>query len=327
MISAYFYKLLSFFDRSYIVPRRINLETSSLCQLRCPSCPTTTKDIDPVVGKGFLNIEDFKNLVHKNPYLKIIELSNYGEIFLNPYITQIMEYADKKQITLTANNGVNLNNVSNEVLESLVKFRFRSMCCSIDGASQEIYEKYRVRGSFDTVVKNINKINYFKARYNSVYPELTWQFIAFSHNEHEIEKAKNLAHSLDMKFSIKLSWDPELSEIKNKESIKENTGLDVSSREEYIDKYKKDYKENICKQLWKSPQINWDGKLLGCCRNFWGDFGENAFEKGLLNSVNNKKIRHARRMLQGKEKPGKDIPCSSCDIYINRKKYRNWIQN
>lgn len=30
-----------------------------------------------------------------------------------------------------------------------------------------------------------------------------------------------------------------------------------------------------------NPQINWDGKLLGCCLNFWGDFGGNAFEQGL----------------------------------------------
>ena len=44
--------------------------------------------------------------------------------------------------------------------------------------------------------------------------------------------------------------------------------------------------QEICHQLWDAPQINWDGKILGCCRNFWGDFGGNAFTEGLFQSVN-----------------------------------------
>ncbi len=31
-------------------------------------------------------------------------------------------------------------------------------------------------------------------------------------------------------------------------------------------------------------------KVLGCCRNFWGDFGGNAFTDGLVSSLNNEKI-------------------------------------
>lgn len=302
------------------------MESSSHCQLRCPSCPTTTKHIDPVVGKGYLKISDFKNLLRNNMYIRRIEISNYGEIFLNPDIIKILEYSYKNRIKLTANNGVNLNNISDELLECLVKYKFHSMSCSIDGASQEIYEKYRVRGNFDNVIKNIKRINYYKAKYNSDFPKLEWQYIAFRHNEHEIHKAKSLALSLNMKFRLKLSWDSTSSKIIDKDTVRKNIKSNVSSRKEYFDRYKKDYMEVICKQLWSAPQINWDGKILGCCRNFWGDFGDNVFENGLLNSVNNKKMRFARKMLQGKEKPNSDIPCSSCDIYIKRKKYGNWVK-
>lgn len=303
----------------------LRLETSSLCQLRCPSCPTTTKHIDPVVGKGYLKLENFKKLVENNPQIKKYELSNYGEIFLNPEIGKIIEYAHKKEIKLTADNGVNLNNISDEVLESLVKFEVRSISCSIDGASNETYKKYRIRGNLDNVIKNVKKINFYKEKYNSVFPRLTWQFIAFSHNEHEIEKTREIAHSLNMKFRVKLSWDPEISEIRNKKLLNNYLGLNVSSRKEYLDKYNKDYMENTCKQLWTSPQINWDGKILGCCRNFWGDFGDDVFNKKIVKSVNNSKIRYARKMLRGKVEPRSDIPCTSCSIYVNRKMYQNWI--
>ena len=46
-----------------ITPRKIRLEVSSYCQLRCPSCPTTTKHIDPAVGSGFLKLSSFKALI------------------------------------------------------------------------------------------------------------------------------------------------------------------------------------------------------------------------------------------------------------------------
>ena len=84
---------------------------------------------------------------------------------------------------------MNINNVQKDVLEGLVKYRLRSMTCSIDGASNETYKTYRVKGNFETVIENIRKINFFKQKYQSEYPRLTWQFIVFGHNEHEIPLA------------------------------------------------------------------------------------------------------------------------------------------
>src|SRR5690349_12177568 len=89
-------------------PRAIRLEASSFCQLRCPSCPTTARAIHPAVGSGFLRLDDFRRLIDENPSLATIELSNYGEIFLNPQLLQIFELAHERNIALTAGNGVNL---------------------------------------------------------------------------------------------------------------------------------------------------------------------------------------------------------------------------
>jgi MoaA/NifB/PqqE/SkfB family radical SAM enzyme len=79
------------------------------------------------------------------------------------------------------------------------------MSCSIDGASNETYQLYRVKGNFDTVIENVRKINRFKQQQHSDYPQLTWQFVVFGHNEHEIPVARRLASDLGMKFSPKLS--------------------------------------------------------------------------------------------------------------------------
>jgi hypothetical protein len=78
--------------------------------------------------------------------------------------------------------------------------------------------------------------------------------------------------------------------------------------------------------LWEDPQINWDGKVLGCKRNFWGDFGGDVFRNGLFEAINNKKMMYAREMLLGRVGPMKDIPCSTCDVYIGMKNERRWLK-
>ena len=167
MLQKYIYKLLNLFNYNFVIPRNLRLECSSHCQLRCPSCPTTTGHIHPVIGSGFLKFDDFKKLVDENTFIRSIELSNYGEIFLNPDFIKILEYSYKHGIRLSANNGVNLNGIKEEIPEALVKYEFRSISCSIDGTSQETYKIYRVRGNFDNVIHNIKKINYYKNLYNS----------------------------------------------------------------------------------------------------------------------------------------------------------------
>ena len=78
------------------------------------------------------------------------------------------------------------------------------MTVALDGASNETYKIYRVGGDFERVIAHIRTINAFKQRYKTDLPKMTWQFIAFGHNEHEIEKARNMAVELKMDFSRKI---------------------------------------------------------------------------------------------------------------------------
>lgn len=304
--------------------KSIRIEASSICQLRCPSCQRHSESFKATIGNGFLNLDDFKRIIEANPSISLVELSNWGEIFLNPNLSEIIEYAYNNNITLTADNGVNLNSIDDKVLESLVKFRFYSMSCSIDGACNDTYSLYRIKGNFDTVIDNIMKINYFKKIYDSNYPLLTWQFVIFGHNEYELPIARRMANELGMDFKTKLSFDEEISPIKDHQFVRNETGVPITSRREYKEKHGKAYYTFICYQLWDMPQINWDGKLLGCCKNFWGDFG-NVFEEGLLRSFTGEKIEYARNMLLGKKLHRGDIPCTHCDIYITMKNNNKWL--
>lgn len=303
-----------------IKPSLIVLDASSACQLRCPSCPTGQGMTLKTLGAKFLKFIDFKNLIDANPWISAIELSNWGEIFLNPEIISILEYGFKKNIALQAYNGVNLNTVSNDILEALVKYQFQGMTVSLDGASNDTYKIYRVGGDFEKVIAHIRIINAFKQRYQTHLPKMVWQFVAFGHNEHEIAKARNMAVELKMDFYVKLSFGDLytgeiFSPIKNRELIRRESGVDCADRQEYLKKHGERYLQKAsCAQLWKSPHIHADGRLLGCCTNYKQDYG-NVFEEGLLECINNEKINYARQMLMGQEPPREDIPCSKCFYY------------
>lgn len=144
-----------------ILPENIRIDASTICQLKCEGCYFQKSDYQGL-GPGFLRVDDFEKVLIDNPQIKRVELSNYGEIFLNPELISIMKCAHERSVALEAAMGVNFNTVTREQLEALVKYRFAFISVSIDGASQQSYSKYRRGGDFDTVIENIKELQALK---------------------------------------------------------------------------------------------------------------------------------------------------------------------
>lgn len=322
---------MDFYIEKIIFPAIVRLEASTLCQLKCRACVTGKGEVQDHLGADFLKFADFKAFIDRYPRIEAIELSNWGEIFLNKDLLKILKYAQQQAVALSADTGVNLNNVSSKVLEGLVRHRFRSMTCSIDGASQERYSAYRVGGNFDQVIENIKEINRYKREYSSPYPILTWQFVTFGHNEHEIDKARQMASDLNMRFRLKLNWEglytnDNFSPIKDLELIRRESGLGVANRAEYREKYGKEYMDGCCLKMWCNPQINFDGRVLGCSINYWEDYG-NAFLSDLKDCLNGQKMQAARKVLMGTTVKGVNVPCHRCNLFKIRTANGTWIKS
>lgn len=296
-----------------MILENLSIDASTICQLRCPECSTAKGIIrNGIIGSGYLEFFDFERITSENPTIKYIELSNWGEIFLNPEIAKIIKFGYEKRIKLTAGNGVNFNNVSDSVIESLVKYKFGYINFSIDGASQNTYSLYRVNGDYNTVIGNIKKLNHFKKKYSSELPKLSWQFIIFGHNEHEILAAKKISEELNMVFVPKLNFSS-FSPVINAIKVKKDSGLEAASRIEHKALTKNDYKRPCC-QLWYSPQISWDGKVLGCCVNKWKSYG-NAFNEGLNPVLETELYRKTKNVLKGRFSIDNSIPCFYCPTF------------
>ncbi|HOW27818.1 MAG TPA: SPASM domain-containing protein [Elusimicrobiota bacterium] len=275
-----------------LMGKSVRLEASTLCRLQCPLCIHGDDGME-WLGRGYLKFRDFKTFVDLHPGYRYIELSNYGEIFMNPELKDIIEYANHKKIGLLALNGVHFNEVREEMMECMVKNGFKAMTVSIDGASEETYQTYRRGGRLKTVIENIERLNEIKRKYGSQYPVLYWQFVVFAHNEHELADARHMARRLNMYFIPQCNWSP---------SYAPRTGTtDIGIVPQTLP----------CHQLWISPQINWDGRLLGCCVNHWDDYG-NVFESGLERLLGSPKYRLAKKMFNHPGISDVGIPCDRC---------------
>lgn len=297
-----------------IKPTKLRIDICTLCQIDCADCYMRKGNYGSV-GAGYMTFKQFKRVVDDAPYIKEIEISNSGEPLLNPDLVKILEYSYNNNIKITIGNGTNFNTASNELLEALVKYNVRNVLMSIDGASQETYAKYRRKGNFNKIIENIKKVNEYKEKYNSDYPKMIYKCILFTHNEHEIEKVIELANELKCEVRFWPPWSKDQFIAKDPQRVFELTGIDFRDNKEPELYY--DY----CLQMILSPQINWDGKILGCCINYLKEWDGNVFEDGLVNAINTEGYRNAIcRFFGGEFYESED----QCTLYCND--YKNFIQ-
>ena len=88
-----------------------------------------------MLGRGFLDPADLGRLLDANPQIRRVELSNYGEMFLNPALAGLLGVCHERRVAATGHNGANLNNARPEMLEAAVRYGMRVLTVSIDGAS------------------------------------------------------------------------------------------------------------------------------------------------------------------------------------------------
>ena len=99
--------------------------------------------------------------------------------------------------------SVHLGNLSDEQVEGLATSGLNKLIVSVDGATQEVYEKYRVGGDIEKVFNNMKRLMEAKKRHNSKL-NVVWNFLVMKQNEHQMDMARGRAKEIgvDITFSI-----------------------------------------------------------------------------------------------------------------------------
>jgi hypothetical protein len=99
--------------------------------------------------------------------------------------------------------------------EDIVRSGLKVMGVSIDGARQETYEQYRVRGQLHRVLENCRRMVDAKQRLRARTPRIIWGFHLFAHNVDDVDAARRAANDIGVEFHVSRGrvvgpdWDPD----------------------------------------------------------------------------------------------------------------------
>lgn len=243
------------------MPFNISVEPTTSCNLGCPECPSGLKSFTR--DTGTLEMDFYAKLlreVHEN----LIYLYFYfqGEPYLHPKFLDLVKAAHDKNIyTVTSTNAHFLTpRKAKETVESGLD----RILISIDGATQESYESYRIGGKLSKVIEGTKNLVEAKKQLKSSTPHIIIQFLVVKPNQHEIPAIFQLGEELgvdEVKLKTAQIYDyKDGSELIP--TIDEYSRYKLNSDGTYSIKNKL---ENKCWKLWHSCVVTWDGNIVPCC--------------------------------------------------------------
>lgn len=168
-------------------PYQIYIEVTNNCNLNCSMC-ARQKMTRP---KGVMSYELFKKIIDEVAQIRpvsYLHIYGIGDPQMDPGILKKVEYScGIKQLhnQLFGTNGSLL--LKNDMYKKLVDLNISEISIDLDGFSKNSYEKIRVGGDFEGIIKTIQVVSTYicqvasKTRLNLIYqviPEV---------NEHEVE--------------------------------------------------------------------------------------------------------------------------------------------
>jgi MoaA/NifB/PqqE/SkfB family radical SAM enzyme len=301
--------------RSY--PYYYLIDICNACNLRCPLCSTGNDTIGR--KQGMMSFKEYKTILDKvSDYALVVSLYNLGEPFLNRDIFKIIEYTSGKGIT--TNLSSNFNWPIPVDPKDIVRSGLEYIAASVDGVSQEAYQKYRVRGDIKEVFDNIRGLLAARKELKKKTPFVEWQYIVFKHNEHEMDEARRLAVELGVDLLRFVSpavepWAPDQEKLREQwmpmnPLFWERNPLLVDQRGYIHDK--------SCFYLYRCMSVAPGGGVSPCCfaHEERHDFG-NLLTSSVDDLWNNREYRSAR-MLFSRVPPQEErlrVLCDDCTMF------------
>jgi MoaA/NifB/PqqE/SkfB family radical SAM enzyme len=191
------------------LPYYLTLEPSDRCQLRCPTCVTGIENELKIRRNSTTTFRsDRRILTHElldallselGEYLYLIVFYNFGEPLLNKDLPGLIRKAKAYDIETDVNTNLSLR-LPDERIEDLLTSGLDYIYASIDGFSQETYQIHRVGGDLELVKYNLERI-VRKRDELGLTTSITFNFLVFSFNEHEVPAARRYCDDLGIHFN------------------------------------------------------------------------------------------------------------------------------
>ncbi|MBF0467134.1 MAG: SPASM domain-containing protein [Nitrospirae bacterium] len=265
----------------YGLPTMLQIEPSSLCNLKCPAC-ATSRGLKRTAG--LMEFGVFKKIVDEiGDYVFVMFFFGTGEPFLHPQAYNMIRYAKEKGIkVISSTNGHSFSNV--QAAENLVTSGIDVLTVSMDGIIQSTYEKYRRGGDIEKVKTSVKNIVETKALLKSKTPLVILQLIVMSHNINDMAGYEDFARSLGADAIIFIKFNTVFDESMEA-PLNDFLPSDNKLRRFRYDKNDKEEQTSVngCTPLWNWVSIHSNGNVAPCCfdtqeSHVLGNLKESAFK-------------------------------------------------
>ncbi|MDR1678236.1 MAG: radical SAM protein [Prevotellaceae bacterium] len=275
-------------------PIILSVEPVNFCNLHCPECPVGNKS----VRRGMFSIQYniFRKLIERIKHHTLyLTLYFQGEPFLHSDFPKLVAVA--RENGLYTASSTNAQSIDCETAKQTVLSGLNKLIISIDGTTQEVYEKYRVGGSLKKTIAAIKHLVYWKKQLHSQTPLIELQFLVFRHNEHQIADIKLLSKQLGAdKLTLKTAQIADYKHGSSMMPLQEKFSRYRQSSDGSF--YRKKKLHNRCRRAFCGAVITATGDVLPCSYDKQSEyvFG-NINEEPLHEIWHNEKARRFRKQI------------------------------
>jgi len=286
-------------------PLVIYMETTTYCNLACKFCPHFISPDE--FEKGTMDFLFFKkvcaDLLSFTPKVKLLRFCGLGDSLMNKKITKFVDHAVQNKVAERfemISNGLLLDDKNIPILAKTLD----RLIISIEGLNNDQYWEFTNRKiKFDDFCKNLKKFSKVKNKKCKLHIKI--------HNSAVNSKAKlqkfhalfaDIADEIYIENLVNL-WPGVIS----------NLGLDSGHR--FVNSPRREVK--VCPQIFKSMQVNHDGKIMPCCidwkvENVIGDANtmslSDIWQGEIIRKLQIKHLNGERHTFQ---------PCATCTLNEN----------
>jgi radical SAM protein with 4Fe4S-binding SPASM domain len=279
-------------------PMHIDIESSGLCNLKCPQC--FQNDID---GKlGFMDETLYHKIIDEGAAqgLCAIKLQVRGEALLHPQIIPFIKYAKEKGIMdVQITTNALLLGKKQAPFDEMILSGLDWLIFSLDDHHRESSNNWDAennakefllrREEFRNQGKTVPKVRIQTKIYDIEQQEETQKFLRSEYAKAEVISVGGMWNSNEDEDSLDSLSNPEL------------------------------YYLEPCDYLWQRPTVFWDGDVTLCCRDYNGKMKlGNLNESTMTELWNGDKMTELRALHLAELR--KDIPiCSNCSVCVTKK--------
>jgi MoaA/NifB/PqqE/SkfB family radical SAM enzyme len=190
--------------------RKVYLEPTSACNLRCRTCVRTTWT-EPT---GFMELSTFRKLLDdlkRFPSLQEMAFWGVGEPLYHGDIVEMVALAHARGLrTEIVTNGVLLDR---PMAKGLVKAGLDTLVVSVDGVTSESYVDIRCGGDLTLVKDNVMELRRVREELSRKNPEVGLEFVVMRRNVDQLPELAYTAFSLGATFIVVTNLLPYTEEL------------------------------------------------------------------------------------------------------------------